>query len=191
MKTLSPIVPDPNPCAQLSVVRCPESFEPSGHPSVPPDPPLPMDHPQQDAAPVALPTSPQGDGEQRSPVISRASGVSQFLDIQDDVIAVADCLKAIMEWHGDKVKGGHPRFRHWIRSQEEELRDIAWDIADICNDLIPGAPTARSYQFAAYLENFDPPSLPGGSDQNNKVSQRLTPVPPEWMSSRQKQINRP
>jgi hypothetical protein len=96
-----------------------------------------------------------------------------------------------MEWHGDKVKGGHPRFREWIRSQEEDLRDIAWDISDICNDLIPGAPTARSYQFAAYLENFDPPPLPGGSDKTNKVSQRLTPVPPEWMSSRQKQINRP
>jgi len=151
-----------------------------------------MNNPQQqDAAPVALPTPPQGDGEQRSPVISRACGVSQFLDIYDDVVAVADCLKAIMEWHGDKLKGGHPRFREWIRSQEEDLRDIAWDIADICNDLIPGAPAARSYQFVAYLENFDPPPLPGGPDKTNKVSQRLTPVPPEWMSSRQMQTNRP
>jgi hypothetical protein len=81
--------------------------------------------------------------------------------------------------------GTHHPSREWIVSQEEELRDIAWDIADICNDLIPGAPAARDYHFEAYLDPFEPPPLPGGSDQTKPVSQTLTPAPPEWMGSRQ------
>jgi hypothetical protein len=149
--------------------------------------PAPLSRPQKDVAPIAHPILP-ADGEQRSGEISRANGVGQFLDIYDDVVAVADCLEAILRWHGDNLPAGgqHP-FRTWLRDQEEELRAIAADIADICNDLIPGAPAARDYHFVAYLEPFEPPPLPGGSDQTKPVSKTLTAVTPEWMGSRRTQ----
>lgn len=148
--------------------------------------PTPVNPSSRDAAPVVPPILP-ADGEQRPHPISSQSGVNQFLDVYDDVVAVADHLKAMIEWYGDRLPAScHPSLRKWVLAQEEELRAIAWDIADICNDLIPGAPAAPDYHFVAYLEPFGPPPLPGGPDQTNKVSQRLAPVPPEWMGSRQK-----
>ena len=86
---------------------------------------------------------------------------------------MADCLKAFLRSHGDKLPQGiHPPCRDWIVGQDKGLGEIAWDIADICNDLIPGSPAARDYHFTAYLEPFEPPPLPGGSDPTKPVSQK-------------------
>lgn len=155
--------PEPNR-VHLSVVRFPQNPLPRSSPTT---------RPQQETAPVADSTSPEGDEEQRSKPIFKACGVGQFLDRDDEVVAAADCLKAFLRWHENKLPEGiHPPCHGWIVSQEEDLRDIAGDIADVCNDLIPGSPAARGYPFIAYLEPFDPPPLPGGSDQTKPVSQK-------------------
>ena len=140
--------------------------------------------PNQDAASLVHP-APPAERKQRSHGLSLSDGVTQFLDVYDDVMAVADCVKALLDANRNGPMSDSPRFREGRRGQIGELRDLGWDIADICNDLIPGAPAARTYQCVAYLDPFEPFPLPDDSDQTKPVSQTLTPVAPEWSGSRQ------
>jgi hypothetical protein len=113
---------------------------------------------------------PLGGRKRRRPRLSPAAAVSQLLDIHDDIIAVSDELKALVCARPDDSSGERrSSLLRGILCQCEEVLAISRDLEEVCAEIVPGSPAARSYSFVSMHKNFAPaPAAGGGGNNQNR-----------------------
>ena len=118
--------------------------------------------PHPNGAP-ALPLHHPNGSERRFHPISTKEGVSQLLDIFDDVKVASDELRACLGKEiARSLDGPSAIFCKDILCHCQELIAIAGDLVDVCDDLRPGASQARNRSFGSLSNTFDPAPDAGG-----------------------------
>lgn len=124
---------------------------PDDYPGTNPIPGTTPSHPR-DGAP-ALPLH-RPDGSERR-ILTPKDAASQLLDIYDDVVAASDDMRILLQMEIAQDNGGpSARFCKDMLCHCQELIAIAHDLEDVCDDLVPGAPQARTYSAVSCLKDF-------------------------------------
>lgn len=140
------------------------TISPSLRPGINPTPGTTAPNPRRNGAP-ALPHHHPDGSERRVRAISTKAGVSQLLDIYDDIVGASDDLRAYLGQEIARSLGGpSATFCKQLLCHCQELVAISKDLEDVCDELLPGAPQARTYSFVSPLKTF-PPVLDAGVDR--------------------------